>query len=150
MNPSLEQLIETLFWSETDNADETGGEPLDANYDITDVDEASLAGLHKHFQSFVKEAEKELTERFGDKWSSIDDFYTGSASGGFYTEHDFILTANRHGCGFWEKGDWQDGVGDILTRLAQKYGEINTVVGDNGKVYIDLPYHFTQSTQEQQ
>ena len=138
MNPSLEQLVRTLLWSETDNSDESGGQPLDTNYDITDVDEESLAELNKRFQSFVEEAEKALTEKFGDEWSSIDDFYTGPACGGFYTEHDFILTANGHGCGFWEKGDWQDGVGDILTKLAKKRGEINAYVGDDGKVHFSF------------
>lgn len=144
MNPSLERLVRTLLWSETDNSDESGGEPLDANYDITDVDEKSLAELNKRFQSFVEEAEKALTEKFGDEWGSIDDFYTGSASGGFYTEHDFIMTVNGHGCGFWEKGDWQDDVSDILTRLAKKQGEIDAYVGDNGRVHFGF-WHESQS-----
>lgn len=136
MNPSLEQLVQTLLTSECDNSTESGGKPLDQNYSISDVDSESLDKLHQRFQTFIEEAEKALTIRFGDKWSFIDDFYTGSGVDGFYTERSFIMTANDHGCGFWEKGDWQDGAGDILTKLAQKHREIHAYVGDDNKIYF--------------
>src|SRR6056300_403211 len=35
--------------------------------------------------------------------------------------HDFWLTRNRHGAGFWD-GDWADD-GDTLTELAHSFGE---------------------------
>ena len=136
MNPSLRQLVETLLWSETDNADESGGEHLDANYSPEDVDTSSLEELNKHFQSFVEEASKEIADLLGDNWSSIDDFYTGSANSDYQTEHDFIMTANGHGCGFWDKSDWPKQVGEILTKLAKKHAEINAYVGDDGKIYF--------------
>ena len=136
MNPSLRQLAITLLWSETDNVDESGGEPLEANYTPEDIDSDSLQELSKRFQSFVGEAEKEITEKVGSDWSSIDDFYTGSANSDYQTEHDFILTANGHGCGFWERSDWPKEVGDILDKLAKKYGEIHAEVGDDGKVHL--------------
>jgi hypothetical protein len=138
MNPSLRQLAETLLWSETDNADESGGQPLDANYSPEDIDADSLEELNKRFQSFVEEAEKEITEKIGDDWSSIDDFYTGTANSEYQTEHDFILTANGHGCGFWEAFYWSKEVGEILTRLAEKHREIHADVGDDGKIYLSF------------
>ena len=133
MNPSLQHLVETLFWSETN---EMVSQPFSETHSISGIEEKSLSELNRRFQEFVEEAEKKLTEKFGDSWSSIDDFYTGSATGGFYTEHDFILTVNGHGCGFWERGDWQDGVGELLRELADKYREIHPYVGDDGKVHI--------------
>lgn len=138
MNPSLRQLAETLLWSETDNADESGGEPLDRNYIPEDIDADSLEELNKRFQSFVEEAEKLITEKVGDDWSSIDDFYTGLGSSDYQTEHDFILTANDTGCGFWETSDWPEEVGNILDKLAKKYGEIHADVGDDGKIYLNF------------
>lgn len=138
MNPSLRQLAVTLLWSETDNADESGGEPLDANYTPEDIDTDSLQELNNRFQSFVEEAEKLITEKVGDDWSSIDDFYTGSANSDYQTEHDFILTANGHGCGFWETSDWPEEVGKILTDLAKKHSEIHAEVGDDGKIYLNF------------
>jgi len=136
MNPSLRQLAITLLWSENDNADESGGEPLDANYTPEDIDTDSLQELSKRFQSFVEEAEKLITEKVGSDWSSIDDFYTGSGNSDYQTEHDFILTANGHGAGFWEKSDWPEEVGSILDKLARKYGEIHADVGDDGNIYL--------------
>ncbi len=137
MNPSLEQLAITLLWSENDNADESGGEPLDANYSVTDIDEAALQKLHKRFQSFVERAEQLLTAKFGGDWSSIDDFYIGASNGSYQTEHDYILTVNGHGVGFWEKHDWQEAAGEILTALAQKETEIHAYVGDDGKICLE-------------
>jgi hypothetical protein len=138
MNPSLRQLAVTLLWSENDNADESGGKPLDANYTPEDIDADSLQELSRRFQSFVEEAEKLITEKVGDNWSSIDDFYTGSANSEYQTEHDFILTANGHGCGFWEEGDWPKEVGEILTKLARKHSEIHADVGNDGKIYLNF------------
>lgn len=136
MNSSLEHLVTTLLWSETDNSDEAGGEPLDKNYCIDDVDAASLLELNKRFQAFVDKAEEILTARLGDNWSSIDDFYIGSANSAFQTEHDYIMTVNGHGCGFWEKGDWEQPVGDILAGLAKQQTEIHAEAGEDGKIYF--------------
>lgn len=138
MNPSLRQLAETLLWSETDNSTESGGEPLDKNYTPEDIDADSLQELSRHFQSFVEEAEQLIAQKISNDWSSIDDFYTGSVSGAYQTEHDFILTANGHGCGFWEEDDWPKEVGEILTSLAKKHSEIHADVGDDGKVYLSF------------
>ena len=136
MNPSLGQLAITLLWSENDNADESGGEPLDANYSVTDIDEASLQELHKRFQSFVEQAEQLLTAKFGGDWSSIDDFYIGASNGSYQTEYDYILTVNGHGVGFWETFNWKKEAGEILTNLAQRHGEIHAEIGDDGKIHL--------------
>jgi hypothetical protein len=65
--------------------------------------------------------------------------------------HDFWLTRNGHGAGFWD-GDWDsplpegcplvddcdkpyDSVGDYLTDMSRPYGEVNLCVGDDGKIY---------------
>jgi hypothetical protein len=36
--------------------------------------------------------------------------------------HDFWLTRNRHGAGFWDRG-YPDTAGDALTEAAEAYGE---------------------------
>lgn len=139
MNPSLQQLAATLLWSETDDDDT----PLDHEYDTSDFEPSSLDKLHLKFQTFLSKAEAEVTKLKGSDWASIDDFYTGSATGGFYLEHDYILTVNRHGCGFWEKSDWDPEVGKILTDLAHQEKGIHCFTdhvdhGRNGKVYIEF------------
>jgi len=47
--------------------------------------------------------------------------------------HDFALTRNGHGSGFWD-GDWSIH-GDELTELCEKFGETWLYIGDDGLVY---------------
>jgi hypothetical protein len=48
--------------------------------------------------------------------------------------HDFWLTRNGHGAGFWDRG--LGDVGDRLTDAAHAYGEADAYIGDDGKVYL--------------
>jgi len=50
--------------------------------------------------------------------------------------HDFLLTRNGHGAGFWD-GDWPDPLGNHLTTLSKRFCEIYFYKGDDGKIYID-------------
>lgn len=136
MNPSLQHLAATLLWSSYDDSTPEGGEPLDSNYDAYDIDPESLQKLFERFQAFVKKAEAETASMTGPG-CSLEDFYTGSGVGGFHLEHDYIMTVNGHGCGFWEKSDWQPDVGRILTKLAKQEKEIRCYVQDE-KVFIEF------------
>ncbi len=49
--------------------------------------------------------------------------------------HDFWLTRNGHGAGFWD-GDWPEEIGKKLTAAAKKFGETDLYVGDDGKLHI--------------
>lgn len=48
--------------------------------------------------------------------------------------HDFWLTRNHHGAGFWDRG-YPDAIGNALTEAAHKAGERDLYVGDDGMVY---------------
>lgn len=48
--------------------------------------------------------------------------------------HDFWLTRNHHGTGFWDRGH-PDELGDRLTAAAEKFGDFSLYVGDDGQVY---------------
>ena len=50
--------------------------------------------------------------------------------------HDFWLTRNHHGAGFWETSDWKELQGKKLTSNSQQYKEINLYV-ENDKIFID-------------
>lgn len=50
-----------------------------------------------------------------------------------YLGHDFWLTRNRHGTGFWDRGLGE--IGDELTRMSRPYGSQDLYVGDDGLVY---------------
>ena len=47
--------------------------------------------------------------------------------------HDFWLTRNRHGSGFWD-GDWREPEASLLTKAAHVYGEVNLCLSQDGKV----------------
>ena len=53
--------------------------------------------------------------------------------------HDFCLTRNGHGTGFWDRycGDHPGAaMGKALTEAAKAYGEQQPYYGDDGKLYI--------------
>lgn len=49
--------------------------------------------------------------------------------------HDFWLTRNGHGCGFWD-GDWPEPDASRLTELSKTFGEISAYKGDDGLIYF--------------
>lgn len=48
--------------------------------------------------------------------------------------HDFWLTRNRHGAGFWDRG-YSAEVSNALTNAAHAEGETDWYIGDDGRVY---------------
>lgn len=126
LNSMTKQYLETALWAETDESDESGGEPLDNNYSLYDIDPESIVGAKKDCDAFYEKAQ----EKIGDVISEIDLTDLG---------HDFWLTRNGHGAGFFD-GDYDefgDTVGDDLTQVAKEFGEVYIYVGDDGKLYID-------------
>ena len=49
--------------------------------------------------------------------------------------HDFWLTRNHHGAGFWD-GDLPDAIGDALTEAAEAAGEVWPYIGDDWRIYF--------------
>lgn len=49
--------------------------------------------------------------------------------------HDYALTRNRHGAGFWDSG--LGDVGDLLTEAAHAAGSQSLYVGDDGLLYVE-------------
>lgn len=131
MNPTLIALVQTILFTESD----IYGEPLDDNYSIADFDEESLKKLYAEYQQFIAIVEEKITEKIGDNWECIDDFYDFQQPALNQTEHDYVLTRNRHGAGFWD-GDWSSEVSQILTDAAQSQPEFTALIDDDGKIYL--------------
>jgi hypothetical protein len=49
--------------------------------------------------------------------------------------HDFWLTRQGHGCGFWD-GNYPEPHDDALTALCEIFGELNPYLGDDGRIYF--------------
>jgi hypothetical protein len=104
--------IDCALWSSTDD----NGEPLDqTDHDIAnearDAMAASCEGFYnEHFATW--------------RDAGMDDAQAG---------HDFWLTRNHHGAGFWGRGI--GAAGDKLTEFAHAYGSVDLYVGDDNLIY---------------
>ena len=108
--------VECALWSSTDESTPQGGEPMDQNYTITNIDPDTLAAMIQDCQKFQEE-------------NAADIAFERDRAG-----HDFWLTRTGHGSGVWD-GDWPDDVGDRLTEASKKYGEFNLYIGDDGLIH---------------
>jgi len=118
----LEQYLVTALWSSLnwDNQDENGNpEPLDNDYDVIDFSEKARSRSALECKLFCKKA--------GTLLEGLDLEQVG---------HDFWLTRNGHGAGFWD-GDYEKELGDKLTAIAKEFPEINIYVGDDNKLYFE-------------
>jgi hypothetical protein len=50
--------------------------------------------------------------------------------------HDFYLTRQRHGVGFWD-GDWPEPAATRLTDAAHAFKEAAPYAGDDGLIYLE-------------
>jgi hypothetical protein len=117
--------IECALWSSTDNADDSGGEPLDKNYDVDDIAPEALRKMIDDCKRFQSENAADLTD------DNCLTSWGADAQGG----HDFWLTRQGHGCGFWETDDWREDAGERLTQAAKRFGECN-FYPYRGKLYL--------------
>lgn len=108
--------IEAALWSSTDNSDASGGRPLDCNYGVEDIAPETLASILDDCKAFQE--------------AHSNDIECNLEQAG----HDFWLTRNHHGSGFWD-GDWPDDVGERLTEASHAFGNVDLYVGDDGLIY---------------
>lgn len=117
--------VEAALWSTNDESDDSGGEPLDKNYSSDDIVPGTIKAMEDDCRAFW---EKNKDKIFDDESKEIDDWGAISLAG-----HDFWLTRNGHGAGFWD-GGWPKH-GDALTKAAEKFGEVYLYVGDDNLIY---------------
>lgn len=100
----------------------TGAERLDPPH-LEDVEFSLTSDFHESFKQDVIsfcDANRALLDASGLTDSQIG--------------HDFWLTRNHHGAGFWDRGI--DEIGERLTEAAQIYPEVNLYIGDDGNLYF--------------
>src|ERR1700676_2800960 len=103
--------IQCALWSTNDNSNDQGGDALDKNYGIKDIALETLKLIIadcKMFQTL--------------NWDYLSDLDLEQAG------HDFWLTRNRHGAGFWD-GDYPESIDKILTDASHSFGGVNFNVG---------------------
>src|SRR5579871_6212422 len=111
----VDAYLEAALWSSMDDE----GVPFDRDYDISDFDQESINKAVKESNEFIM-ANREDLEKVGNEEQH---------------GHDFWLTRNGHGVGFWDRGYGE--VGERLSEAADAYGEQHVWAGPNGTVYLE-------------
>lgn len=120
--------IACALWSTVDESVYLDGEgpddALDKRFSIDDIDAKSLLAEVEDCAAFIENAREALDD--ADKLG-----YSMDSAG-----HDFWLTRNGHGAGFWDREVLQPDLGDYLTEVCKPYGESYLYEGDDGKLYF--------------
>ena len=124
-------LIASL-WASNDEM----GEPLDDTYSIADFSPETLRFMKQDCESFFKSNK-------GDIELYCAQVKTNPNEGTLldYAGHDFWLTRNRHGCGFWDREGIEEELGRRLTAATRVYPEIHLYVDTHNdgveKIYAE-------------
>ena len=105
--------VECALWACTDD----NGNPLEENYGIGDIDDDAIKHMQEDCAAFQE--------------AHADDIINDLERAG----HDFFLTRNGHGVGFWCKGRWPQEVGERLAKAASAYKTFELYEGDDGRIY---------------
>lgn len=118
----LRGYLTAMLWSSTDD----NSEPLDATYDVADIDKESVVSARELCAEFLHNNAEDVADYVG----RIEVANPWDQAG-----HDLWLTSQGHGAGFWDRG--LGDVGDRLTKAAKKpqYEGVYPFVLD-GKVHI--------------
>lgn len=102
------------LWSSTGDNDE----PLDDNHTPDDLDPQTVNAMREDVSQFVAKAKPYIVA------AGLDAEQVG---------HDFWLTRNGHGAGFWDRGLGE--LGDKLSTLARSFGEVWLYIGDDQHIH---------------
>lgn len=115
VNAAVAGYVKALLWTTLDDE----GEPLDQNYSIDDLTPEGLMEITECVEDFVF-VNLAVVEKY-DPWG---------------IGHDFLLTRNRHGAGFWD-GGYAELDGSVLTAAAHAYGETTVFEAIDGRLEVD-------------
>ena len=100
--------IECMLWSTTDDE----GNYLNVSFGTSDISSDCLSKINSDCKSFIEAA--------GPLLNALDPSSAG---------HDFWLTRNGHGTGFWDRNMGE--TGEKLSLLASSFGEFYVYIEDN-------------------
>jgi hypothetical protein len=109
----LDGYVECAEWADTPH-DEEGNEE-----ETCGLHTDAIAEMRADVEAFLAEAE------------TLDGFDQLTAE---QVGHDFWLTRNGHGAGFWDRGLGE--LGDKLTAMCRPYGTSDLYVGDDGWTHL--------------
>jgi len=108
--------VDAMFWTEEETLNDK---------DLSDLAPETINKIISEVKMFYNKTH-ELINQTPDEYT---DEYGYTQVG-----HDFWLTRNGHGAGFWDRGLGE--LGDKLTSISKQFGESNLYEGDDGKLYL--------------
>jgi len=112
-----EAYVECMLWAEHYDDGTREDRPFDDTHDWNDIDDDGRREIITDCNAFQEEHADDIDGR--EKQAG----------------HDFYLTRNGHGAGFWD-GDWPELVGKRLTNASKSYGTQGLMIGDDGRAYV--------------
>jgi hypothetical protein len=119
--------VECLIWQGTDV------DPVERDID-PDAEPQPLEELGYTELDLSHHALEEIGNDCRDFYGEHADQWRAAGWDDEQAGHDFCLTRNGHGAGFWDRG--KGAVGDELTAACKPYGEQTPYIGDDGKLYV--------------
>lgn len=118
--------LEAALWSSTDTLPgDEDGEPV--SLDDFEWADGEAEKLHAQCRDFIQYAAADLLQ-YAEDYSPAQGFDVWECAG-----HDFWLTRNGHGAGFWDRGLGE--LGDRLTKASKTFGGVDLYLGDDEQVY---------------
>jgi len=125
MTEFVDGYISAMLWVNTIDAD---GESVDSLGRADELTVAALTRIVEDAHAFLfmdvpDDFQSEAVENVFDLIGSLPYAAARTDDASLYdlAGHDFALTRNRHGAGFWDRGLGE--AGDVLTDLAHSFGE---------------------------
>jgi hypothetical protein len=116
--------IECALWSSVDG----DGDPMEDNYDRNAIDPDTFKKMYEECENFYKENLEVLMSFCNELNKNIETAWE-------YAGHDFWLTRNGHGAGYFDRGV-SDEVSEVLTKASKAAGTSDLYIGDDGYVYV--------------
>jgi len=134
MQTTKDQTLETMvkhylicaLWTSYDDNGENCPPPLDDNYSLEDISAETYFNAKNDCIKFLKDAENSCPKELLEEFYTYDNELMG---------HNFFLNRNRHGSGFWDEKGYSKELGNYLSDICHKMGEVNFYVGDDKKIY---------------
>ncbi len=109
--------ITAALWAESANTTDSDDRSIGDVAELSDDARATM-------ESECKEFYDSQTTHLEQAYDSRDDEHLG---------HDFWLSRNGHGTGFWDRG--LGATGDTLHDAAKQAGQRDLYIGDDGRIY---------------